>query len=845
VKAIRVLAVALAGWAIWSASPIGMGKVTEDRASTAPSTASAPSAPDLDALRGKAFQRLLDGEFREGLKLLAGPAGRRAGPSAHAARDLTEAYLKRRARFDAERAAERAAAEMRVRLAGLAEKHRPELLKVDPDEKIYAALEEVSDAVISANAVLEVRPSTRPADLRQRAEKEIARATEALRKVTRLAGEAPEEWRRAFETSAEELRRALSDLKDAWAKASLPEDWRRLTLAGERVQDALIDMGVLAAREPIMVALAHARQAKDLAEDGQAFLKRRWVRDLVGKAEAHGRELLAEGEWAEVLSLYGSAGLGGLNEDDASYQDIQDRAARHVRAITLYGDGNGAPTTRPTTAPSTRPSEAPRWREMITGIDTAMVRNAVTQIGNNYVEQPDYRKLAVAALQGVKIVVQTPEAAAGLPALRDDDRRKAFLDGLDDLTEQVREAPTVDGLEVQRVLNVLHDLNDAALGLPSEVLDMEFAEAMLADLDRFTGVIWPQEMDDFQKRTMGSFCGIGVQIRKGVGQPIEVVTPLADTPAFKAGIRAGDEILKVEEADTRRMGLDRAVKLITGPENTNVTLTIRRAGVSKPFRVVITRARIHIQTVKGWRRLADGKWDFLLDPRRRIGYVRLTQFTQDTVGELRQALRELREGGARGVILDMRLNPGGLLTAAVDVADEFLRRGLIVRTEGLKVRESVRNARGAGEYQSGQVVVLVNQFSASASEIAAGALKDWGRATVVGVRTYGKGSVQRLIPLRPSGRAKLKLTTAYYYLPSGRCLHRTNGAKQWGVDPHVPVPITGRQRNRRAEIQQETDLLKAVDPELLETLLAQELREDIQLQTALLLMRLKLLAREG
>ena len=176
---------------------------------------------------------------------------------------------------------------------------------------------------------------------------------------------------------------------------------------------------------------------------------------------------------------------------------------------------------------------------------------------------------------------------------------------------------------------------------------------------------------------------------------------------------------------------------------------------------------------------------------------------------------------------------------------DFLRRGLIVRTKGRSVPESERGATSLGEYQSGRVVVLANQFSASAAEIVSGALKDWRRATIIGERTYGKGSVQRLIPLQKDRPAKLKLTTAYYYLPAGRCLHRTNGAKKWGVDPDIRVPVTIRQMNRGAEIRQETDLLKSVDPDRLSRLLAQQLREDLQLQTALLVLRLQKLAQKS
>ncbi|MCK4625449.1 MAG: hypothetical protein KAV00_09085, partial [Phycisphaerae bacterium] len=216
-----------------------------------------------------------------------------------------------------------------------------------------------------------------------------------------------------------------------------------------------------------------------------------------------------------------------------------------------------------------------------------------------------------------------------------------------------------------------------------------------------------------------------------------------------------------------------------------------------------------------------------------------------TAVELRRVLRSLRRRTeesepVRGIIIDMRFNPGGLLSSAEDVSNEFLPRGLIVSVKG-RGGQSKKTATALGAYQRGEVIILVNQYSASAAEIVAGALKDWGRARIVGQRTYGKGSVQRPMPLK-SRRAKLKLTTAYYYLPLGRCLHRANGAKTWGVDPDVPAKVTVRQMNRWAEIRQETDIFKSVGADRLNDLLKKQLQEDIQLQTALLLMRLKLLA---
>ena len=213
--------------------------------------------------------------------------------------------------------------------------------------------------------------------------------------------------------------------------------------------------------------------------------------------------------------------------------------------------------------------------------------------------------------------------------------------------------------------------------------------------------------------------------------------------------------------------------------------------------MILTRKTIHIQTIKGWQRQGD-HWDWMIDPANDIAYIRMTSFTQDTPDELHQALSEIDKAGGRGLILDLRFNPGGYLKAAISVADEFLRQGRIVSTKGRQQPESASDATKDGAFQDGQLVVLVNDFSASAAEIVSGALKDWHRATIVGTRSFGKGSVQNLIPIR-NDRAYLKLTTAYYYLPNGTCLHRTPDSKTWGVEPDVKVPMTPEQMRKWLE----------------------------------------------
>ncbi len=887
-RKIRCFAVVLAALVLWSAvgadSPgegglprtglrVGQaGSMPAEHASLTRPIQPAPAtqpAMYFDQIRRKAFKQLLKGRFSEGAALLDAAWTIQADDSVARARALTNEYLKIRQKADAERKAEFDAAVRHVRMARLAEKYRPELVKAKlpgkvPDnqaenlpenlaEKLWDNLKDIVDDVSSADELITVDSTSRPAKVREEAFKHMDSATEKIASACESVTDREGDWPDAFRASADRLRNALAGYRKAWRSANRSNNRRVLKTASEKVQDALIDISVLVSRKPLTAALGHAREAKKLTDDSESLGRQEWIRRLIRDADKRGKELIDNGKWVDALMIYGSGGLTGLDEDSVAFKDMLKKANRHVRMINIYGgnglnrDNNNGNSSKPqTTKPangdgSDSSIDQPRWRDMIVRIDTAMVRDAIEQIDDNYVKEPDHRKIGIAGLNAVRILIETKQAGETLKILKDEKKRKAFLESIDGQIKYLRGIRTVDQKHVKDALHHILDSNAETLEIPPEIIDMEFAEGMLTALDRFTSMIWPYQIDDFRKHIDGAFTGVGIKIRKEPGKPIEVVTPLLNSPALRAGIRAGDYIVRVNGKKTETMMLERAVKLITGKKGTTVTLTIRRTGRSKPFKVPIKRDTIRIRTIKGWRRLPNGSWDFFIDPAARIGYVRLTQFTLDSPGELRRALREISHAKppARGVILDLRFNPGGHLRSAVRVSDEFLKRGLIVRTKGRNRPEEKRNATPQGEFQRGQVVVLVNQYSASASEIVAGALKDWGRAWIVGQRTYGKGSVQEPWPRR---RPRLKLTTGYYYLPSGRCLHRTNGAKVWGVDPDIPVMATARQTSRWLEISQETDLLKSVDAGKLSKLLSEQLREDIHLQTALLLLRLKLLS---
>jgi len=274
---------------------------------------------------------------------------------------------------------------------------------------------------------------------------------------------------------------------------------------------------------------------------------------------------------------------------------------------------------------------------------------------------------------------------------------------------------------------------------------------MLATLDPHSSYMTPDMYKEMQVETKGEFGGLGIQI--GVkNHRVTVIAPIEDTPAFKAGIQAGDVITKVDDKATKDMTLMESVYLMRGPKGTKVTLTIEREGADAPLAFELTRDTIKIQSVRS-KVLED-----------RIGYVRITQFQESTPKDLSRELAALRDQDIQALILDLRNNPGGLLMAAVGVSEQFLETDkLVVSIKGRNGKEDEYRARLKDEIYSYPMMVLVNQGSASASEIVAAAMQDWGKAVIIGTTTFGKGSVQTILPL--SDGSGLRLTTAKYYTP--------------------------------------------------------------------------------
>ncbi len=391
--------------------------------------------------------------------------------------------------------------------------------------------------------------------------------------------------------------------------------------------------------------------------------------------------------------------------------------------------------------------------------------------------------------------------------------------------------------------------------MPEGVVIAQFAEASFLTLDPYTILVWPKDVSEFEQQMTNEFTGIGIEISRQSGQ-LTVGSLLPDTPAYSSGIDVGDVIEKVDGMPTKDVPLSCAVSRIKGPAGTKVTLTIRRNGKDQTHDITLTRAKIVVPTLRGLQRSGEGKWLRMVDEQDKIGYVRLTSFSETTAADAEAALKSLEAAGMRGLILDLRFNPGGFFDSAVDVTDEFLDDGLIVITRSRFGIPSYAMAHSKGTHPNYPMVVLINAGSASASEIVAGALTDPShkRATLVGERTHGKGVVQG-ISMYPGEGSQLKYTMANWYLPSGQKIKSQDEAKKenkndWGVGPDVAVSLRSDEFRKMFELQRDNDVLvnaghDDANSPLKKHTIAQTVEVDPQLATGILVVKSKLIREDA
>ena len=354
--------------------------------------------------------------------------------------------------------------------------------------------------------------------------------------------------------------------------------------------------------------------------------------------------------------------------------------------------------------------------------------------------------------------------------------------------------------ETYRQLNMFGDVFERVRAeYVEEVDDSELIEAaiqgMLSSLDPHSSFLNPKAYGEMQVHTRGEFGGLGIEVTMENGL-VKVVSPIDDTPAHKAGMQSGDFIIGIDGEQVFGLTLGEAVERMRGPVNTEIVITVQRGGVEQPFDVAIIRDVIQIRSVRS---RAEGK----------VAFIRVASFTEQTDAGVEDAMKELRKEigeGLQGVVIDLRNNPGGLLDQAVAVSDAFLEKGEIVSTRGRGNRGGQRFNARAGDIAEGlPVVVLINGGSASASEIVAGALQDHRRAIILGTRSFGKGSVQTVIPL--PGEGAMRLTTARYYTPSGQSIQAT------GIEPDILVDAGTIQITSDASRRRENDLRGRLESE--------------------------------
>ena len=818
-----------------------------------PAEEDAPDAPPAEpdpaekaaAKRAEGIAEAMSGDFDQAVEALGEaiallPEDAVAG----AALELLNDYQAKLVRGEAERAQEYADTVTRVRRSMMVQSALGELADDETNQKLRETVDDLFDRYEAMPLAQQLEDAS--VEWAEITRTELLSASQgalaAAARLSELTASLDSRYGQAFGEVSAELARQLGAYRDEWQAADL-SSLRAVASTARKLEGmegelalAMTDVATMVTDESWRVALVQGALAKKLASPNDNITEQDWYIQLIGDSEARGLEFIKQAEWENALIIYG--GLESIDKNNAEYKAMANRVGKHVRMLRYYGRADE----------EALPDSPPLWEGMVEGIDVDMVRTIISRVDSFYVVAIDYRKLIDEALTSIRVLAETPQAADSFASLADEALRGDFLEAINNTAEHFasKDGP-LDYLDLLLALNRVLDASERTVKIPSGVLAMEFADGLLGGLDAFSSAIWPSHVEQFRKLTKGHFTGVGIQVAKEPGEPLRVMAPMAGTPAFRAGIKMGDLIVAVDGAETRTMTIDAVIDRIIGKKGTTVVLRIERKGVAKPFDVPIVRDKINILTIKGWRINAKGEWDFLIDADSKIGYIRVARFTEQTSGDLDKALKQLVQQDAESIILDFRLNPGGLLRQATRMANEFVPGGQIVMTQGRQVRRSRVNADWTGDFLRGDLIVLVDEYTASASEIVAGALADMDRAIVIGQRSFGKGSVQQVLNVSPPpNQALLKLTAAYYYVgPSEKLVHRKEGADEWGVSPDIEVQMTPGQMKRWLDIRQRTDLLHEVNADILEGDLAAQLDADLQLTTALTLLRLKHLTRSA
>ena len=535
----------------------------------------------------------------------------------------------------------------------------------------------------------------------------------------------------------------------------------------------------------------------------QVLLKDVFVKQIIEKSIIKAEELDANGQWLEAYKRY-YWWLEKIDPDNQLYSDHAEQLANKADIKASLQD-----------------SPCETCEERYVGVEPEIFIEAINTLDTDYVVRiVDYRQMAIKAIKRCEmltevIVKSNPELFKSKTGFTPQNKRQfnewstalmAIVDEMNQSSEVISKKEFIDVFE--KVLA----LNATSVNLPQQVLIVQFAEGALSALDRHTVVIWPNQASDFEKRLNGKFSGIGITFSKEKGSWV-VSSLLPDTPAYKSALNVGDVVESVDGVEAKGMNADCMIKKITGPADTTVTLTVKHSDENKTSNITITRANVTIPSIRGWQRTREGKWQYTIDDRNKIGYIRIATFTERTAINFEKVLSQLETKGLRGLILDLRSNPGGIVTAAAEIVDKFIEKGMIVSTcprYGMATYMSAHKENTRPDYP---IVILINKTSASASEIVAGALQcpKYKRAILVGERTFGKGSVQNIKHL--SGNAKLKYTMAYYRLPSGQTVESMEIAKKahidnWGIMPDIEVKLNIEEHKKLVNVQKSNEALR-------------------------------------
>ncbi len=542
-------------------------------------------------------------------------------------------------------------------------------------------------------------------------------------------------------------------------------------------------------KNEIREALIEANRARDNAVDTDAMLQSEWMKQLTNAAVDLAQQYRDNTEWRRAYEVYYN--LSDLYPDRDDLTKAKKDCLTYARLDAMYEKDGG-------------------WAERLEDIVPRNASDALDRIERFYVERADFMAITRSAYESLLLICDSKVMRETFDGLAGDDLREQFRLRLQKRLKRINNSDRFTVAYAQEYFRRALTINEQTVNLPESLIVYEYVAGALDPLDEFTSVIWPVEFREFDKHTRGDFVGVGISINGGGDKPINVVSPLEDTPAYRAGILPEDQITHVNGQSLEGVSLTKAVGMITGPIRSEVTLTIRRESEGRTFDVVLVRDNIEIQSVRGYTRDPNDPqvWDFLVDKELGIAYVRVNSFQDNTVSQMQNAIDQAIDQGAKGLILDLRFNPGGLLKTAVEVTRLFQSRDeKVVSTRGLRDEPwEPPPATVDGPYKDLPLILLVNEYSASASEIVAGALEDNARAVVLGQRTYGKFSVQKLMELGGS-IAHLKLTTARYYLPLGRSLHHDEGAETWGVEPDVAVNLIPKEIYRVRQMQTEREIL--------------------------------------